>query len=226
MACRIQAKPAGQIVEHILDSPALGLECGDQLQHQQRGGDAVLVVDGLGVAAVTQCLLVAEPKIGHLGNPLEPGQRGGVAKSGIGRDAFQQGVRDDRLGVDTLDRLAFPTSPFGDPPPQQGTHLVAGEHPVIDGSPDADRAPVGVGIVGDDHVGALGAGVGQGEVHGAGFFGVGKVHRREAGVGVELLGNFDRGRETGSGHRPHEHLTTHAVHGGVDRRHFPRPVTE
>ena len=226
MACRIHPEFAGQVVEHILDSPTLHLQCGHQLEYQQRGGDAVLVVDGLGVAAVAQGLLVAEPKIGHLGDPLKPGECGGVAEAGVGSDAFQQGSRDDRLAVDAVHRLAGPTAAFGDPPPQQGTHLVAGEHPVIDGSPDADRAPVGVGIVGDDHVGALGAGVGQGEVHGAGFFGVGKVHRREAGVGVELLGNFDRGRETGSGHRPHEHLTTHAVHGGVDRRHFPRPVTE
>ena len=72
----------------------------------------------------------------------------------------------------------------------------------------------------------MGAAVGECQIHGAGFFGVGEIHRRESSVGGELLGDFDRGRETGVGHRSHEHLTADAVHSGVDHRHLAWTVAE
>ena len=209
-----------------MDPATLGFECGHHLQHQQRRGDAVLVPDGFRIAAVAQRLLVAEPQVRNLGDPLEPGQGGGVAEAGGTGDALQQRSGDDRLGVDTGGRCPTAAAPLSDPPAQQGTHLVAGEHPVILGGPDAGCTAVGVGIVGNDHVGALGTGVGQRQIHRSGFFGVGEVHRRESAVGGKLGRHFCRRGETRTGHCAHEHLTTHSVHGGVDRGDLTGTVAE
>ncbi len=152
---------AGQVVQHVLGSAPLRLQCRHHLQHQQRRGDPVLVLDRRRVAAVAQRLLITEPQPGNFGDPFEPGQRGGVPQSGVGGDALQQRSGDNRLRIHPADRRAVAAAAFGDPPPQQSTDLVTGEHPVVRTAPDAGRAPVGIGIVGDDHIRELGAGVSQ-----------------------------------------------------------------
>ena len=122
--------------------------------------------------------------------------------------------------------LAGTATPFGDPPRQQGAHLIAGEHPVVLGGPDARRTAVGVGIVRDDHVGTLGAGVGQCQIHRTGFLGIGEVDRGEATVGLELGGHLRRRIESGLAYGPHEYLTADTVHGGIDRRDLTGSVAE
>ena len=93
----------------------------------------------------------------------------------------------------------------------------------------ADRAPVGVRVVGDDQVGPGPVGQRQRQVHRAGLLRIGEGHRREVRVRHGLLGHLARGGEAGRGeHRP-QHLGADPVHRGVHdaqlagrvRRHQP-----
>ncbi len=101
---------------------------------------------------------------------------------------------------------------------EQGAHLVAAQH-----APGAGvrilrghRGAVGVGVVGDHDVRVHPGGGFEGQVQGAGLFGVREVHRGEVGVRLGLLAHQGDVGETGRVQHRHGGLAAHAVHGGQD----------
>ncbi|MEI2650780.1 MAG: hypothetical protein V9G12_01135 [Microthrixaceae bacterium] len=96
---------------------------------------------------------------------------------------------------------------------EQSAQLVAGEHaPAALGRGDAHGQTVGVGIVGECHMGVDRHGEGQELVGGAGLLGIGKRDAREVGVGISLGGHGGQAREPGGGERPLQQFRTHPVH--------------
>ena len=63
----VQPVLAGEVVEHVVHGPALGLQRRGELDDEQRRADAVLVGDVRGVDAVAEGLLVAEREVGRPG---------------------------------------------------------------------------------------------------------------------------------------------------------------
>ena len=89
----------------------------------------------------------------------------------------------------------------------------------------AHGAPVGVGVVGDQHVGAALLRQRHRQVHRPRLLGVGEGHRREVRVGLGLLGHDRRRGEAGACGDLDDAVAADAVHRGVDPRHLARPVT-
>ncbi len=135
----------------------------------------------------------------------------------------EQRRRHDRVRVDA----ARPA--LVQPPAEQPAHLVAAQHPVRRSAGGAavarrhrDRAPVGVGVVGDHDVGVGVDALLEREVHRARLLGVGERHGGELGVGRELRGHHARRREAGEAQRLEHDVAAHAVHRRVGDPHLAR----
>ena len=103
---------------------------------------------------------------------------------------------------------------------EQPADLVAAEAPPRPvGLRDRRPEPVGVRIVGDRHMGAGAAGELQQEIHRARLLRVRERHRGKRPVGLELLGDDVRLRQSGRRERPQHHRAADAVHRGVGDRH-------
>ena len=172
----------------------------------------------LGVAAVAQCLLVAEGEALDATDPLEAGQRLLVRlPCGRGHLAEQAGGH-DRVGVHA-------GAPAGDQVVgEQGADLVAAQHPPAVRVGDRHRAAVGVGVVGDHQVGLLLGGERHREVHRPRLLRVGEGDGREVGVGVLLLLD-DVGRLEARGlQHLRDRRSADAVQRRVDEREVARSV--
>ena len=86
-------------------------------------------------------------------------------------------------------------------------------------SRDRDREPVGVGVVGEQHVGVVRGRLGQREVERAGLLGVGPGDGGEVGVGLGLGGDDVRGREAGAVERREAEPQADAVQRRVGDPH-------
>lgn len=82
--------------------------------------------------------------------------------------------------------------------------------------------PVGVGVVGDNQLGADGVCQRLRQIEGAGFFGIGKGYGGETAIGLVLLGHGLRQRQRGSLKGFEQHFAADAVQGGVNvvQRHL------
>src|SRR5690606_9363824 len=161
----VQAVAAGLVVEEVQQGAAGALGVGGDGGDGEGGADAVLVVDrqAAGAAdAVADGFLVSEDQAGTgLDDPFEAGQGLAVADAVGAGDLAEEGGGDDGGGDHALAR-GVGDDVFG----QQPAHLVAGQHAAAAaGQRDADRAPVGVGVVGQHQVGARLGGQGERQVH-------------------------------------------------------------
>ncbi len=109
---------------------------------------------------------------------------------------------------------------------EQDADLVAGEGPPPAGAGHRDAEAIGIGVVGEDHVGAELAGQVEREVEGAGLLGVGEGDRREVGVGLGLGGHDGRGREPAAVEGSEDDIAADPVHRRVDDLDGPGVAVE
>jgi hypothetical protein len=149
-------------------------------------------------------------------DPLEAGERLGCVDSvGLGHLA-EQGRRHERGDDEPVVTAGLPQQVVGEQP----ADLVASQPPPRTvGLRDGCAEPVAVGVVRDRDVRAHRSAERHQQVHRARFLRVRERHRRERAVGLELLGDQVRCRQTGRLERTHEHRTGDAVHRRVDHRH-------
>ena len=109
---------------------------------------------------------------------------------------------------------------------EQRADLVAGQHPVrlTGGFADPDRAPVGIGVVGDDDVGVHLRRELERQVHGARFLGVGERDGREVRVRVALLAHDVQVGEPGAAHHVDQGVAADTVQRRVDGDDVARTV--
>ena len=137
--------------------------------------------------------------LGRLGDgahhPLEAGERLGVARAGGRGHAAEQ-----RRGGDGGDEQRAPRvlAVLEQEVGEQRADLVAVQAAPAGGSRDGDGEPVGVGVVGEHHVGVVRRRRGQREVERPLLLGVGPRDGREVGIGPGLLRDDVRRREAGA----------------------------
>ena len=141
-----------------------------------------------------------------------------MALAGGGRHLAEQAGGHDRVGVGAGDTAAEEV--VG----EEHADLVPAQHPPAVGVGHRHRAPVRVGVVGDDEVGALLGGQRHRQVHRARLLGVGEGDRREVGVGLLLLLHDVRGVEAGGLQHLRDGRGADAVQGRVDDGQLARPV--
>ena len=144
-------------------------------------------------------------------DPLEPGQRVLVARPVVRRDCGDPGARDDAGGHDGPLVLAA-EQVVG----EQHRDLVAAQPAPGAVVADADRQPVGVGVVGQHEVRVTVVGQGEREVQRAGLLGVGEADGRERAVRLVLLGHGRDVLDAGACERVEDDRPTNAVQRGVD----------
>ena len=191
---------------------------GELAEHQQRG-DAVLVADVLGVAAVAQRLLVAERQARHPGDPLEAGERL-LVRLPCGRGQLaEQRRRHDRAGVDA--RCAARDA--GGAPSRAPTSSPRSiRHPCGPGTAAAQRSASG--SLATTMSAPRSDGERHREVHRAGLLGVREGDGGEVGVGLLLL-RRRRGRgEAGRLQHLQHRRAADAVQRGVDDVEVARAV--
>jgi hypothetical protein len=191
------------------------------LGDHERRGEAVLVAHHLGQHAVADRLLVAEGDPRRAGDPLEARQRGRRLEPGRARDTAQPAAGDD--GVRESCRCRPWRRSRWSPSSTPSSSPVSIRHSPRCGSSDRGGAAVGVGVVGDHHVGLDGAGELEGEVDRAGLLRVREGDGGEVRVGIGLLRDRVDLREAGAVQGRERGLGAHAVHRGVHDPHLPRP---
>ena len=97
----VQAVLPRDLVQPVEQGPALGAQPGGELADQQQRRDPVLVPDQVGGDAVAERLLVAVDQSGHPADPLEPGQRLGVARARAGRPGLASSDEDTIVVANT-----------------------------------------------------------------------------------------------------------------------------
>ena len=199
---------------------------GDRGQ-EQPGGQPVLVAHRLGADAESDRLLVAVGEAGNPRDPFEARQRLPMVQPVAGGDPAEQARGDDRVGQrrdarrsgGPLRRL----QPSGDGLAEHGADLVPRElPPCAAAGGHRGRAPVGVGIRGDDEVGARAPGRRHGQVEGPCLLRVREGDRRKAGIGFALLGHLDDAGESRIPEDPPHDLGADPVHRRVDDGQIPR----
>ena len=135
----------------------------------------------------------------------------------VGRHLLEQRRRHERRDDQSIAQLAVvrervAEDVVGEQPPQLVT---ADAPPRAVGLRDRRPEPVGVGIVGEGDRRAPLRGERDDEIHRAGLLRVGELHRREVGVGSELLLHDERHREARRLEGAADELTADSVHRRV-----------
>ena len=206
----MQTRQALQLVPH---AAPLRLERGHQGRGDDRGRNAVLVAHVGRIRAKADGLLVAEPKPGGAGDPLEARERRVMLQAVSAGNAREQARGHDRV------RERARHASLGQELAQQRADLVSAER-----APSRlrgrighrERAAVRVGVDRDDEVGPLLTSLLDRHVESAGLFGVGEGHGREIRIGICLRRHEGDVGESGLGQDSRSDRGTHTVHGGQD----------
>ena len=174
--------------------------------------DAVLVGHHGRIHAVAQSLLVAEREFRHARDPLETRKSCGVPDTRVERNLPEHVAGHDRLCERTVRRLTQPSLSLNRPPAEQPADLVARQHAPIPLVGHRCRTSIRIGIVGDDDVRLRDASLCECQVHGTGFFGIGKCHGGKQRIRLLLGSNCHGGRESSLDHDAAQNVTADAMH--------------
>ncbi len=211
----------GQLVEALRQRRALRLQRRRQFGDEQRRADAVLVADQVGRDGVAQRLLVAEDEVGRgPGDPLEAGERLGVRR--------RRGARRSPAASSTT-RSSWRRCRVR---PWPATRRRAARRPRRRAASATrrpvrlrhrDRAPVGVGVVGDDHVGvAPSRARANARSSAPGSSGLGNATVGKSGSGCSCCGTAMSGANPAAANTLRTTGGADAVHRGVHDADVPR----